>query len=265
MKKILFSAATFFAANCAFSQITLEHSFADSEKIHAYTSGNEMFYVSQTTDNKLKIYNANYALQKTINIPIPSDYRTLLYTDDGSPYSISKHIFNIDDKYEFMINAYYFDSNTNKVFEKLILINEDGQLIKDFHPNAGTINSNKGFYDVFHDTTTNKNKLLVENSITNSNQSQFDVYSLPTSELTTKEIHNKNKLSAFPIPTNKILNVVNPENGINRIEVFDTSGKLVLIKNFANSDRKISLDVENLSKGIYVYKIGDLSSKFIKN
>ena len=219
-------------------------------------------------NNTIKIYNADYSLRKTVNVPFPANYNNLWLGGnyyDGSPYSISKHIFNTDDKYEFMIEASYYDAVNQTSGHKLLLINEDGQLIKDFHPNAGTVN----FYDlyyVFHDATVNKNKLIVENIVNgDGNKDQFDVYSLPTSELTTKEIQSQNKLSAFPIPTNKILNIINPQNRANKIEIYDTTGKLILNKMFNSSDNKISIDVEHLPKGNYIYKIGDLSSKFIKN
>ena len=256
--------ATIFAANYAFGQITLQHSFAESEEVYAYTNANETFYIGETSDNKLKIYNANYVLQKTVNIPIPSNYSLMFsgYNYDGNPFSISKHVFNTDDKFEFMIGAEYYNNETSTHHIKLILINEDGELIKDFHPNDGVKKFAENYY-VYHDSTTNTNKLIVHNWINNLDQN--DVYSLPTSELSSREIQSKTKLSAFPIPTNKILNIINPKNGANKIEIFDTSGKLVLNKNFAGSENKISVDVENLPKGIYVYKIGDLSSKFIKN
>lgn len=262
MKKFLFSVATIFAANFAFGQITLEHSFDATEIVTAY-SKDETIYVSFVeTGNILKIYNADYSLRKTITIPMPANYNRIWANGEGE-YSVSKHLFNTDDKYEFLVTISYTDAN-NKYYYKLLLINEDGQLIKDFHPNAGTVNY-RGYSQIFHDITNNKNKFVVNNSIVETYSDQFDVYSLPTSELTTKEIKVLNKLSAFPIPTNKILNVINPENGTNKIEIFDTSGKLVRIKNFANSENKISVDVENLPKGIYIYKIGNLSSKFIKN
>ncbi|GEM_PF-1154406 len=76
---------------------------------------------------------------------------------------------------------------------------------------------------------------------------------------------SKQKIKAFPIPTNKTLNIINPQNGANKIEIYDMSGKLILNKIFNSSDNKISIDVENIPKGNYIYKIGDLSSKFIKN
>lgn len=76
---------------------------------------------------------------------------------------------------------------------------------------------------------------------------------------------SKQKVQAYPNPTNKILNIINLQNGTNKIEVYDTTGKLILNKMFNSSDNKISVDVEHLPKGNYIFKIGDLSSKFIKN
>ncbi|MCA4778031.1 T9SS type A sorting domain-containing protein [Empedobacter stercoris] len=92
-----------------------------------------------------------------------------------------------------------------------------------------------------------------------------DKFSNYCGQMSITESKEKNKLSIFPIPANKILNIINPKNGANKIEIFDINGKLVLNKNFANSENKISIDVENLPKGIYIYKVGELSTKFIKN
>ncbi|MDO5638168.1 MAG: T9SS type A sorting domain-containing protein [Myroides sp.] len=261
MRKILFSVATIFATNSIFGQINLVHSFEPNERVTAYSKG-ETFYLSfKEDDNKLKIYNVDFSLRKTVNIPMPANYNRIWANGEGE-YSISKHIFNTDDKYEFLVTVSYTDAN-NKYFYKLLLINEDGQLIKDFNPNAGTINY-RGYSEIFHDIPNNQNKFIVNSANAENYNELFDVYSLPTSELTNKEIKSL-KLSAFPNPANKVLNIVNPKNGANKIEIFDTSGKLVINRSFANSESKISVDVESLPKGIYVYKVGNLSSKFIKN
>lgn len=258
MKKLLFSVAII-ATNFIFGQITLQHSFPNTEFVYAYSQGNDMIYLSTTQDNKLKIYKPDFTLFKSVDLQLPAGYTALLDVDtfNGPSFAISKHIFNTDDKYEFMILAYSQEYN-----RKLLLFNEDGQLIKDFHPNP----SDKSYrwYYVFHDSSANINKILVNNYV-NGYDDQTDVYSLPTSALTTKEIQSQGKLSAFPIPTNKTFNFINPKNGANKIEIFDLTGKIVINKSFGVSENTISLDVENLPKGIYIYKIGNSSSKFIKN
>lgn len=93
------------------------------------------------------------------------------------------------------------------------------------------------------------------------NGSKFSNY---CGQMSTIEYNEKNVLSAFPIPASKTLTIVNPRNGANKIEVFDTIGKLVLNKTFTNSEDKISLNIENLPRGTYIYRVGEHSSKFIK-
>ncbi|WP_209390454.1 T9SS type A sorting domain-containing protein [Chryseobacterium sp. RR2-3-20] len=263
MKKILVSVALV-AINFVFSQVNLEHSFADNENVFVYNKDNSTQYVSMTPDNKIKIYDSNYSLQKTIIVPITSDYG-MFYSGyfGANTFFMSKHIFNNDNKYEFMVEVYKKSSFGGAEFFKLLLINEDGNLIKDFHPTPSIKQSSES-YEVYHDNVNNVNKLMIRNRV-NGFDNQYDVYSLPTTTLTTRAIQLQNKLSAFPIPTNKILNVINPENGANKVQIYDTSGKLIMTKSFTPNENKIAIDVEVLTKGMYIYKIGDLSSKFIKN
>lgn len=261
MKKLLFSAIALMATNFAFGQITLEHSFFN-ESVYIYKTPTEMYLVSGTTDNKIKLYNIDYSLAKTVNVPVPTGY-TMAPIVAEQAFTMSKNIFNTDSKYEFLVDVY---SETQLPRIKLLLINEDGTLLKDFHTNPDIMHSER--FEVFHNDATNTNKLIIGNNtqlINNNYIYHTEIYSLPTSSLTTKEIQTGSKLSAFPIPTNKILNIANPGNGANKIEVFDVTGKLVANKSFSTSENKISIDVENLPKGIYIYKIGNLSSKFTKN
>lgn len=254
MKKTLLSLAIVLASNFIFGQINLEHSFDLEEHILNYSDSQDLKYVS-LKGSQIYIYNSDYSLYKTFNIQIPSGYE---YTDlsiyNEFPFNVSKYIFNDDSKLEFFV----FFRGSYPV-SKIIVFNEDGNIVKDFDGNY--------FYElvtIFHDNTQNKNKLKMGRN-DEDGKLTFDIYSLPTTELSLKEVQSKMELSAFPIPTNRILNILNPQNGENKIEVYDTSGKLVLNKSFGISESKISIDVENLSKGIYIYKIGDLSSKFIKN
>ncbi|WP_367117857.1 T9SS type A sorting domain-containing protein, partial [uncultured Chryseobacterium sp.] len=48
-------------------------------------------------------------------------------------------------------------------------------------------------------------------------------------------------------------------------QVFDASGKIVADQSFSGSDAKISIDVQHLPKGTYIYRIGNASAKFTKN
>lgn len=251
MKKLLSSLALVFA-NLAFGQIILEHTFPVGEMAIVYKNENQTFYcTTKFESNTINIYNPDYSLYKTINVQSPSGFGTVSFpSSDSFQFLISKHIFNNDDKLEFII-AFYGNSGQCK----LQIINEDGVIIKNF--------SNEYYeYDIqlFTDKIASKNKLVLVNTTSTS-----EVYALPTSELTTKEIESIKKLSAFPIPTNKTLSIINPQNGVSKIEVYDASGKLMVSKSFRLDENRISIDVESLPIGNYIYKIGNLSSKFIKN
>ena len=247
MKKFLFSAATIFAANFAFSQITLEQTYS-TENLQVYTNATETFYYSVGQNlSTIKIYNANHTLKKQFTLASPVNVSSY------DNFILSKNIFNTDNLLEIVTVSGNYPNYSIKIY------NEDGTLVKDF--GTGYQFDDEFDFHVYHDNTTNTNKLRLYKYSTSSTE----IYNLGTTSLAAKEIQGKNKLSAFPIPTNKILNVINPENGANKIEVYDTSGKLLLNKNFTSSENKISLDVEYLPKGIYIYKIGDLSAKFIKN
>ena len=253
MKKSLLSVAII-AMNFVFGQVTLEKTYA-SENNQVYTNATETFYYSVGSNlTTIKIYNADHTLKKQFTPVIPTDYSMRISQYDN--FILSKNIFNTDNLLEIVVS---FSANSSPYTRIIRIYNEDGIIVKDF--GDGYRFDDEFDFHVYHDNTTTTNKLRLFKESTNSTE----IYNLNTTSLAVKEIQFKNKLSAFPIPTNKILNVINPENGANKIEIYDSSGKLVLNKSFNSVDSKISIDVENLTKGTYIYKIGDLSSKFIKN
>ncbi|WP_160138159.1 T9SS type A sorting domain-containing protein [Chryseobacterium sp. c4a] len=254
MKKILFSMAIL-AANYALGQMNLEHSYtSDGSHWNIYSDSTTSHYLIGKANNTFEIYHANHTLYKTLTPNIPANY-TFIPELFWESYSISKRIFNTDDKLEFILT---FLNNQNGQ-HLMLIISEDGNIIKQFG------NEYHSLYQIFHDAVSNQNKFVISKS--SGTNTITEVYALPTSSLTTLEIQtqNKNKLSAFPVPANKLLNIMNPRNGGNNVQVYDVSGKMVLHKSFGSGEKNIALDVESLKAGVYLYKIGDQSSKFIKN
>ncbi|RXM52261.1 hypothetical protein BOQ64_10550 [Chryseobacterium sp. CH25] len=254
MKKTLFSTAIL-AANFVFGQMNLEHTYtSDSSHWDVYSDNSTSHYLIGRGNNTFDIYTANHTLYKTLTPNIPNTYLHIpeLLKEN---YSISKRIFNTDDKLEFILTFI----NNQGGQRLMLIINEDGNIIKQFG------NDYHSLYQIFHDAASNQNKFVISKS--SGTNTVTEVYALPTSALTTSEIQsqNKNKLSAFPIPTSKLLNIMNPGNGGNNVQVYDVSGKTVLSKNFSPGEKNISIDVESLKAGVYLYTIGDQSSKFIKN
>lgn len=225
--------------------------------LKAYTNSTETFYYSSgDITGNVKIYNSNYTLYKQFDPLIPTGYDAAILKND---FTLSKNIFNTNDKLEIVVVLSRYNSTTFQNEKMIRIYDEDGVIIKEFGNNYRF--EELYDFDIYHDNSTNSNKLLLFNLATNSTE----IWNLGTTSLAAREIQKKNKLSAFPIPTNKTLTIINPENGANTIEVFDTSGKLVINKSFGISEDKISIDVESLPKGSYIYKVGNLSSKFMKN
>ena len=248
MKKNLFSLLlSTIITSYAFGQITLEKTYS-SENLQVYTNSTETFYYSVGQNlSTIKIYNADYTLKKQFTLASPVNISSY------DNFILSKNIFNTDNLLEIVTTSGNYPNDSIKIY------NEDGVLVKDF--GTGYQFEDEFDFHVYYDTNSNKNKLRLFKSSSNSTE----IYNLSTNSLTTKEITDKNKLTAFPIPTNKILNIVNPNNGNNSLQVYDENGKIVINKVFTNSEKTISLDVEFLPKGIYIYKIGNINSKFLKN
>ena len=248
MKKNLFSLLlSTIITSYAFGQITLEKTYS-SENLQVYTNSTETFYYSVGQNlSTIKIYNADYTLKKQFTLASPVNISSY------DNFILSKNIFNTDNLLEIVTTSENYLNYSIKIY------NEDGILVKDF--GTGYQFEDEFDFHVYYDSNSNKNKLRLFKSSSNSTE----IYNLSTNSLTTKEITDKNKLTAFPIPTNKILNIVNPNNGNNSLQVYDENGKIVINKLFTNSEKTISLDVEFLPKGIYIYKIGNINSKFLKN
>ena len=248
MKKNLFSLLlSTIITSYAFGQITLEKTYS-SENLQVYTNSTETFYYSVGQNlSTIKIYNADYTLKKQFTLASPVNISSY------DNFILSKNIFNTDNLLEIVTTSGNYPNYSIKIY------NEDGILVKDF--GTGYQFEDEFDFHVYYDSNSNKNKLRLFKSSSNSTE----IYNLSTNSLTTKEITDKNKLTAFPIPTNKILNIVNPNNGNNSLQVYDENGKIVINKLFTNSEKTISLDVEFLPNGLYLYKIGNFSSKFLKN
>ena len=241
------------ATNFAFGQITLDHTFNSDNfnDVLVFSNGSQLNYVS-AQGPMIYTFNADYTVKNSFTVQIPTGMDTFRI-GQYSNFPVSQQIFNTDNLLEFFI--WFWDSTG--VATKIMIVNETGTIIKDF-----TTEYSPYSIEVFHNTQTNTNLLKMgQSSVTE----QVDIYSLPTSVLGNKEILENNKLTAFPIPTNKILNVVNPQTGDNVIKLFDSTGKLVQSKIFDLYEKQISIDVGNLPNGVYLYKIGSLSNRFIKN
>ncbi len=94
-----------------------------------------------------------------------------------------------------------------------------------------------------------------------------DIYRPEVNQLSTQENELASSVSIFPNPAKTILSVASPKAAIENYSVLDISGKVVLAGNAALQN-EISISVENLTSGIYIFyattQKGAIIQKFIK-
>lgn len=75
----------------------------------------------------------------------------------------------------------------------------------------------------------------------------------------------QNKITMYPNPSSDILNISNKNLEIKNIQIFTLNGKKV-IDDKSNNKELISINVSNLTNGIYLVSVGGKKiSKFLKN
>jgi hypothetical protein len=250
-KNLLYLFITF--SSISFSQ-TLEKSYiteGDERNFINYvfiSSNNNLYYLTlDNNDNKLKIYNNDHTLYKDISLTIPGGYNLnrVIFSSDL--------LFNSDSKFEILISL-----EGNGV-SKLVLFNEDGgDSIFDF--------GDKWTANVFKDG--NNYKLITSKYHFSSGQVvHYDIYSLSGTLSTSQEnLLNQQKMISFPNPSSDIINITNPlkNNARDKVKVYDINGRKVLEKEIIGNGENIELNISDLSKGIYNYRIRDFGNKFVK-
>ncbi|NLL27397.1 MAG: T9SS type A sorting domain-containing protein [Bacteroidales bacterium] len=71
----------------------------------------------------------------------------------------------------------------------------------------------------------------------------------------------KNAINVYPNPASNVLNMIS-ENVNELITICDLSGKVVYSEQA--SEKQSSIDISNLSAGMYIVRIGDKATKFVK-
>ncbi|WP_299057023.1 T9SS type A sorting domain-containing protein [uncultured Polaribacter sp.] len=252
MKKKLFYLFIIFVS-ISFGQ-TLENTYTTSGYIEP--EPNYSFIVNSTINyytldwinNQIKLYDSSHNLFKSITITLENGFEMKqlhLPTDK---------LFNADSKIEFMIESRQTASPYQTNFK---VFNEDGNNIFTF--------SNVSNYKLSKNPN-NEYKLITSESTLNSDEVIYKVYSL-SGILSINQEHILNKsIFQFPNPTFETFNLRNLKNNgkENILEIFSIQGKKVISKKIGQNKNEISVNVSHLSKGIYIYKIGELSNKFVK-
>lgn len=114
-------------------------------------------------------------------------------------------------------------------------------------------NDSNYFYTI--ENTGNQKKLIV--TIPTFDAVHFESVNLASND------NNFSQIVIGPNPVKEILNISGKEN-LNSIKIYDLNGKQIITKSL-DGEKQATIDVRNLSSGVYLLKINDQKSiKFIK-
>lgn len=257
MKKIILLLLISLNLN-GFSQISLESQIStttdDTQFINTDNLGVKI--VNFDRDNRLvTIYNLDHTLYNSVSI----DYDTLNinnFPDDGIIISaMSQHLFDNDDGIEFIVIIYFYEPNSDVNHTVTAVIDENGAILYTFY----------GVYPPYYDlesfmpnpswiiNTNNGVKMILvsDNSI--------NVYGLPgTVNSITNTSQNSNSIFGYPNPTHNSINISYnlPQNcKTANLYLYNSENKLIRKFNINSNSNKIKIKTDNLSSGIYYYRI----------
>lgn len=242
------------------AQINLEHTFNDnvnfSRANYISSWGDlEMFFYVDKDNSKIKFYNTDYSLYKTVTITPPSGYKlsSVLYP--------SKNLFNTDSKIEFLIIFDAITTPENINDDSLVRIyNENGIMIKDL---GKSYMISYGIYKIGDQYKLSLLKYIYPIPVTY----KTEIYSLPGDFIGFDGAINPMTQPAYPNPANTIINLTyNLNQGETAImNIYNMNGQLIDQKQIDYSFTEILLNVSSYSSGTYIYEVNGITNKFIVN
>jgi hypothetical protein len=230
----------------AVPSLILEHTYADNLTRTKLENSGEKYYVTDTINKQLKLYNADHSFWKAINLPTTTGASL-----DGF-YHLSETKIATDNLIE-VIYTYYTVNAGNLDFESRV-INENGATLL-------TIAGARRFF--ISELQGLSNKLVF--SLWGVPSSK--VYGLPAiGSIGIRKVNQENSINIFPNPTSEFLYLTGVlDTKADKIKIYNVAGKCVL-ELMQNSNEPIN--ISDLDKGIYfimVHRVNDLlfHSKFI--
>ena len=77
-------------------------------------------------------------------------------------------------------------------------------------------------------------------------------------------LDNERDLSIYPNPTLGVLNITGSRSQLGKLELFNSVGKKLEVNILASGDHSVTIDVSNLTQGLYLLKSSERSYKILK-
>jgi uncharacterized delta-60 repeat protein len=238
----------------------------DGTKDTSFNTGtgfdNAVWIIAQQTDGKILV-GGNFSQYNDVNersiIRLNSDgvKDTSFVTGtgfDGSVYTIAQQA---DGK---ILVGGFFSSYNGSAENLIILLNSNGTKDTSFNTGAGFNNT------VYTIEQQADGKILVGGWYTTYNGDNSSAYLIKLrteASLSTTSFDTTNAFVIYPNPVQNVLHLQsNNFTSIKSVKIYDLQGKVVL------QDTNDTINVSNLSKGVYIVKItteeGEVTKKFIK-
>jgi len=239
------------------AQITLEHTF-DGSVSHNFTHVTptiDHYVYFNTTTNQVKLYNEDYSLYKSVTITPPANYSF------NTVSTYSKNIITTDGKVTFFV-TFINNNTTDDLRSNFKLYDEDGTIVKDFGYEYMFI-----IYGI-HAISDNKLRLsILRYTSTNPLTYQTDIYSLPgtVTSIAPPTEGNNTFQSPYPNPANTVITLpYKLEQGeMSVMSIYSINGQLIETKQIDYVFDKILLNVSGYAKGMYIYEVNGVSSRFV--
>jgi len=146
MKKTLLGLILTFSIFQTFGQITLEQTYSyktlTAQPI-LFSSNGTKILVLDSSSNQVKLYNTDYSIWRTINVPTFANYRFI------NSSCVSDNLFNTDNNVE-MVVEYMALSATTHPYYRAAVIDETGAIIQDLDSTAvATVHIIDGSYKLY--------------------------------------------------------------------------------------------------------------------
>ena len=209
-------------------------------------NGETIYYTLNWSTSEVVFYDSTHNIFKKVKVNIEPSYEM------KELYFVTDKLFNSNSKIEFMI----YSAPNNQSTSNIKLYDDEGNLLFDFGHTIGI--------ELFK-TANNEFKLLTLHQ-NEAFKFIYKVYSLSGTLSVDQESLLNKSVVLFPNPTSETLNIKNLKiNGkVTILEIFTIQGKKVFSKKIKQNQAEISVNISHLNNGMYIYKIGDLSNKFLK-
>jgi len=248
MKTLILTGILFLSLNVLQAQVTLDKKYDYSTSVVKFETFGYKYYLMDVPLGQCRIYNTDHSLFRTINCGVPSGF----YLSDVK--FLSEKLFDTDAGIELLCAYYYYNSSLAIYEYDSKIINEDGSQI---------LFIDGSLYNYINETDENKYQLFsycYDLSIF-PEKVWTNIYNLPGTSVSAQYLNEKSSeilLNAFPNPASQSVKVAYslPENITEgKLHLFDNNGRLVNQFVIDNHTDHLSLNVTEMSSGIYHYFI----------